>query len=239
MGLFPYILLFLQISSLSFFLSLFSFWDTNNANAYLVLSPRFLKPSSFLKTHFFFSFCCLVWLITTTLSSWLLICSSISSSLLLIFFSFYSIVYFIVFSSSVCFFFIFSNSIGILTVFIHSSTKFLEQLYHHFLEFMLDRLLVSILFSSFSEVMSCSFVWDLFLYLLTLPSSLVYICVSGRSAVSPDLREAVLCGRCPTGPRGALLSSTELDALVVLPAWAECPAVQADCCGCSRGQSWL
>lgn len=89
MGLFPYILLFLQISSLSFFLSLFSFWDTSNANAYLVLSPRFLKPSSFLKTHFFLF---AVWLITTTLSSWLLICSSVSSSLLLIFFSCSSIV---------------------------------------------------------------------------------------------------------------------------------------------------
>ena len=77
-------------------------------------------------------------------------------------------------------------------MFIHSSTKFIEHLYDHYLELILDRLLVSTLFSSFSEVMSCSFVWDIFFCLLILPNSLVYIYVLGRSVMSPDLGEMVL-----------------------------------------------
>ena len=51
-------------------------------------------------------------------------------------------------------------------------TKFLEHPHNHCFEFFIYRFLVSILFSSFSEVMICYFIWAMFLCLLILAGPL-------------------------------------------------------------------
>ena len=111
-----------------------------------------------------------------SLSSSLQICSSVSSNLLLIS---SSVFLFQLFFNCVCFFFIFSNSLKILPVFIYSSLKFTEHLFwwsknDHFwsLPWTLYQLGCCLYLRSFSEVLSCFFIWSIFLYLLILPNSL-------------------------------------------------------------------
>ena len=60
------------------------------------------------------------------------------------------------------------------------------------------RLLISVSFISFSEVLSYSFIWNIFLGLLIL---LNYVCfyVLGKSTVSPSLEGVALFKTCPGG----------------------------------------
>ena len=75
---------------------------------------------------------------------------------------------YIIFTAS--FFVIFFNTFEILTVFIHSSPKFVEHLYDHYFELFL-RWIISTLFSSFLRSFA-SLLEQLFLCLLALPSFL-------------------------------------------------------------------
>ena len=64
------------------------------------------------------------------------------------------------------------------------------------------KLLVSILFSSFSGVFSYSFAWDIFLCLLILAAFMcLFLCIS-RSAISTSLDSAALYSRYPVCPVG-------------------------------------
>lgn len=60
------------------------------------------------------------------------------------------------------------------------------------------RLLFSTLLNSFSEVLSCSFMWDVFFCCLILHNSL-FLC-GGRSFMFISLGEVALCKRHPVGP---------------------------------------
>ena len=53
-----------------------------------------------------------------------------------------------------------------LSLFIHSSLKFFDHLYNHYLKFFFGRFFVYHHFT-FSDVLSCSFTWNLFLYCFT------------------------------------------------------------------------
>ena len=62
---------------------------------------------------------------------------------------------------------------------------------------LLDRLLISTSFNSFSEVLSYSFIWNILFCLLILPNSLcVFLCIP----MSPNLGDVALCRRCPMRP---------------------------------------
>ena len=52
-------------------------------------------------------------------------------------------------------------------------------------------------FSSFSEFLSCSFTWNIFACLLTLPNSLLCVYVLGISGLSPSLEGVTLCSTYP------------------------------------------
>ena len=139
-------------------------------------------------------------------------------------------------------FFVFSHSVGILIVFIHSSTKF-NDLHDHYVEFILGRLPVSILFSSFPEIMSYSFIWNIFLCLLILSSSLLYIFVLCQLHFL-ILKKWSQCRRCLMGPNSTLLSSQQSYMLGVPHMWVICALLlKADYCGYTgrRGRSpaWL
>ena len=57
-------------------------------------------------------------------------------------------------------------------------TKFLEHPHNHCFEFFICRFLVSILFSSFSGVMICYFIWAMFLCLVVLAAFLcLFLCI--------------------------------------------------------------
>ena len=68
----------------------------------------------------------------------------------------------------------------------------------------LGRLLISTSLSSFSDIMSCSFVWNTLLCLLILPNSLCFFLVLGRLVTFPNLGEVALCRRHPLGPSNML-----------------------------------
>ena len=71
---------------------------------------------------------------------------------------------------------------------------------------LLGRLLISTLLSSSSGVLSCSFVWNIFLCHLILPNSLFYFYVLGRSVMFPDLEEVDFYRRHHIGPGKTLPS---------------------------------
>ena len=75
-------------------------------------------------------------MISTTLSSRLLIHSSVSPSMFLDPFS-ELLISVIVFFNSGWFFIIFSNSVEVLTILIHSSSKFIEHFYDQYFEIFL------------------------------------------------------------------------------------------------------
>lgn len=75
-------------------------------------------------------------MISTTLSSRLLIHSSVSPNMFLDPFSELFISVFVFFNSG-WFFIIFYNSVEVLTILIHSSSKFSEHFYDHYFEFFL------------------------------------------------------------------------------------------------------
>ena len=130
----------------------------------------------------FFSFCCSDWLLSTILCSRLLICSSASSKLLLI----SSIVFLSYYSTLICAFLCF-----LLLIFSLSSCTFLSE---HPMTITLSssvvRLLISILLSSFSEVLSSS-CWNTFFCILIL-SDCVGFYVLGRVAMPPGLESSGL-----------------------------------------------
>ena len=101
------------------------------------------------------------------LSSSLLICFSTSSNLLLNPSSvFLSSVIICVILSYIFYLFV------VLTMFVHSSPKFYEHHLTIILSFLSGRLIISVLFSSFSVVLSCSFDRNIFLCFLILPNFL-------------------------------------------------------------------
>ena len=62
-------------------------------------------------------------------------------------------------------FYIFSNSVEILTIFIHSP-KFIEHFVFIILIFLSDILLISTLLNSFSGILSCFFIWNIIICLI-------------------------------------------------------------------------
>ena len=93
------------------------------------------------------------------------------------------------------------------------------------------RLLISILFSSFSEVLSCSFNWNIFFVFLVLPNSLsVCFYVLGKSAPSaPSLEGVAFLGdalwaqRCnPAWPPESGTRGPPVWAVCSLPLWGCC-----------------
>ena len=84
---------------------------------------------------------------------------------------------------------VFSVSVEVLTVFVHSFPEFSGHFYDLTFHIIPGRLCVLGFFSSFSEVLSCSSDGDLFLCLLGLPNSLFSVLVSGVSQLPlPDLK---------------------------------------------------
>ena len=67
---------------------------------------------------------------------------------------------------------LFSNSLLSFSLFIHFSPKLAEHLYDHYFELFMGRFLISTSLSSSSEVLSCSFLWNIFFCSLILPNSL-------------------------------------------------------------------
>ena len=92
------------------------------------------------------------------------------------------------------------------------SLSFLSILISGVVNFASGRLLAFILFSSFSVVLSCSFIWYMFLCVSFWLPPCVYFYVLGKAALSLSLGRMVLCSRCPVGPSGT----------VSLVSWAGC-----------------
>lgn len=166
-------------------------------------------------------------MISTILSSKLLIFSSASSNLLLIPFSVIFISVIMFFSSDS--FFYFCLFLEILAVFIHS--EYSEHLYDPYFEILffycVMLVIISILFSCFSEVLSCSFILYIFLCLLILPDFLC-LYVLGRSAVSIDPEGMILRRKHPVGPR-ILISNCQQNHL--LQGCPICGVCVPSCCG--------
>ena len=78
----------------------------------------------------------------------------------------YFLILAIVFFCYVWFFFIFSNSVEILTVFIHSSPKFIEHFIFIILNTLSDILLFSTSLHFFSGILLCFFIWNILLCLI-------------------------------------------------------------------------
>ena len=70
-------------------------------------------------------------------------------------------------------FYIFQLFVEVLTEFIHSSPNISEHPYAVCVNSLSGRLFISVSFSSFSEHLSCSFTWNIFLCLLILPFSVL------------------------------------------------------------------
>ena len=64
-----------------------------------------------------------------------------------------------------------------------------------------DRLLIFILFSSFSGVLICCFIWAMFLCSFWQPPCVCFY-VLGRAAGTPCLGSMAGCSTCPAGPSG-------------------------------------
>ena len=102
----------------------------------------------------------------------------------------------------VCFFnylsllYVFQLLVKIPLVFIHSSLEFIEHLHGIIFNSLLDRLLISTLFSYFSKVLSYPFIWNIFLCLLILPNCLCLFIVLGRLLMLPDLGGSALYRTC-------------------------------------------
>ena len=99
-------------------------------------------------------------------------------------------------------------------MFIHFSSEFGKYLYDYYIELFITRLLTSVSFSSFSEVLS-------FLNLkyshLILPVFLL-----SRSARSPSLEGVVLCSRCPVELRRATYPYHQNQILPGCHMWGVC-----------------
>lgn len=90
------------------------------------------------------------------------------------------------------------------------------------------RLLSSTLFHHFSESLSYSFVWNIYLCLLILPNSPGFFYVLGRSDIAPGLEGVVLWRKCSVGRSSAVPWSAE-------PMLKRCPL----CRPCAQPPWWL
>ena len=139
----------------------------------------------------FFSFCCSVWVSSIILSSSLLIHSSASSSLLLNRTS-------CVFFSSVIVFFSSVTSVGASYIFYLSvefsrSSEFVSIFLILVLNSLSGRLLIFIPLKSFSEVLPCSFVWNILLCFFILPDPLfLFLCIRQISYISQSWRSGLV-----------------------------------------------
>ena len=98
-----------------------------------------------------------------------------------------------------------------------------------------DRLLISVLFSSFPEVLSCSFDWNIFFCLLILPNSLcLFLCIRCISYLSQSWRSGLtyemFCGAQKFSPAWPPEPGTQR----VSPMWATCTLLLWQGCGCCR-----
>ena len=151
-------------------------------------------------------------MISINLSFSLLICSSVSPSLVLSpssVFSFQLLCSPALFDSSIS-----SNSFltfhyfppffsQLLTIFPHSSPKFFVYLYDLYLELFIGWIAF---FHLTSWVLSCSFIWNLFLCSLICGLICFYFYVSGWLVAFPDFGEVAFCRRHPGHPSSALPS---------------------------------
>ena len=102
-------------------------------------------------------------------------------------------------------FYVFYLFVEVLIKFIYLPLSLLNIFRASVLNFTSDRLLVSILLSSFSGVLFCSFIWDMFFVSSFWQFPCVCFYVLGRAAMSSSLGQVALCSRFPIGPRGAAL----------------------------------
>ena len=136
-----------------------------------MLFQKFLKLSS----CFFFSFSWFDWVISTSLSSKSLSHSSTSSNLLTWFLQVYHSLQVIVFFSIDWFFFMFSPFLLRFSLCSFISLLSLASIFMNItLNSLSGRSLITILFSSFSEALSCCIVWNIFLCLLIFPNFLCW-----------------------------------------------------------------
>ena len=96
-------------------------------------------------------------------------------------------------SSFLCFLLLLKFSLSSATLPISLLTILISSV----LNYASSRLIVFILFSS-SEVLFCSFIWDMSVSSFWL-SPYVPFCVLGRTALSPGLDRMTSCSRCPMG----------------------------------------
>ena len=73
--------------------------------------------------------------------------------------------------TSAWYFLTFSVSVEVLTVIIHCFPKFGENVYDNGFESFSSKLFISVSLKFFPKVLSCSFIWDIFLCLLILLES--------------------------------------------------------------------
>ena len=106
------------------------------------------------------------------------------------------------------------------------------------LNYLLGRLLISISLSSFSEVLSCSFILNIFVCLLFCPLLCVYLYILGRLANFLILEKWPYIRDVLQGPEAH--SSLVTDALGVSPMWLHEPFCcgGANYCGCTGIQGW-
>lgn len=189
-----YQLLYPPISYLP--VSLFSsFWGPCNAHVN-ILDVVSEVPLRILLIAF--TLCYSVWVIFTTLFSISLICSSVSYSIMwLLSCTCVCVLISFIVLFTVLFFLTCYYSVEILTMSIYSSPDLGERLYNHYCEhfFLSGRMLIPVLFSSFSDVVSCYFICNIFLYFLMFPNSLCISIHQVQVVTFPGLREVALYRR--------------------------------------------
>ena len=142
----------------------------------------------------------------------------------------------IVFISSDVFYFTFLCLFTeVLMEFIHSSSKSGEHLYKHYSHFFHQVPCLTVLFSSFSDVLSCSFVLNIFLCLLILSDSVYFFALVGLIV----LKVVVLCRKHPVEPSNAKNVSFYQDQVLqecplcrpYVPSWCDQDATAMDTMG--------
>ena len=100
------------------------------------------------------------------------------------------------------------------------------------------KLLIYISLSSFMRILSCSFIWKVFLCLLFL-TLCVWFFEVGILAMCPGLKRVALYRRCPVEPSGAVTHHLQIQVLQGYAVWAACTLLLwlgHDCCRCAGGQ---
>ena len=91
--------------------------------------------------------------------------------------------------------------------------------------------------------MFCSFIWKIFLHVLTLPKTLCFYVLS-RSSTSYGTGRVTLCRGSPVGPSNAVPLSPCPGAPGLCPVWNMWAFLlwlgcDCDCCGYTIGHGWL